>query len=144
MTATTARRAFIAGLGGVAVGRNVAIEYRWAEDHFDRLPALADDLVHRPVNLLVTASGVPGALAAKTATATIPTLFVTGGLVSYGASIADAYHQVGVYAGRILKGEKPADLPVMQSTKVELIINLKTAKTLGITILRVFATEVIE
>jgi putative tryptophan/tyrosine transport system substrate-binding protein len=276
------------GLGetGYVEGRNVAIEYRWADGQYDRLPAFAADLVRRQVTVITTGTPIASALAAKTATATIPIVFVTGadpvkfglvasfsrpggnatgvsfvsnelapkqlellrelvpsaeaiaflvnpnnpnaefdsraaqagahllnrslqilnagsvsevdaafatlvqqrigalllaadtfltsrreqiltlaryhripmvsfdrestiagGLASYAANRADSYRQAGAYVGRILKGEKPADLPIVQPTKFELVINLQTAKVLGIDVpptLLAIADEVIE
>jgi putative tryptophan/tyrosine transport system substrate-binding protein len=78
-----------------------------------------------------------GALTMRHAVPTIyqlRTFAAGGGLMSYGASLTDAYRLAGTYAARILKGEKPADLPVQQAAKVELIINMKTAKALGLTV----------
>jgi ABC-type uncharacterized transport system substrate-binding protein len=195
---------------GYVEGQNVAIEYRWADYHYDRLPALAADLVRRQVAVIFATGSVVSAIAAKSATGTIPIVFANGsdpvryglvaslnrpggnrelradalmvhidalfnaripeivalaeryavptiyaipeypragGLISYGTSVGDMDRQAGAYIGRILKGTKPTDLPVLQPTKFELVINLRTAKALGLTvplIMQMTADEVIE
>ena len=212
---------------GYIDGQNLTIEYRWAEGQYDRLPALAADLVRRPVAVIAATGGSLVTRAAMAATATIPIVFssgtdpvrvglvtrtvgqqihilyasterqldtafaalneiragalvvgadpffnsrrdqiaalaaryaipaiyegreyaVAGGLMSYGTSVTQGYRQVGLYTAQILKGAKPADLPVFQLTKFEFVINLKTAKALGVKIsdnLLSLADEVIE
>jgi putative ABC transport system substrate-binding protein len=105
---------------------------------FEKLTQLrVGALVIGPDNLFTTRSGQ---LALLTVRHTLPAIYefrefaAAGGLMSYGASVTEYFRLVGTYASRILKGDKPADLPVQQSTKVELFLNLKTAKALGITV----------
>jgi putative ABC transport system substrate-binding protein len=124
------------------LGLEPQITHASAERDFDKVFA---DLLSIRAGALVIGSDAflttqSGQLAALTTRHGMPTVSqareftAAGGLMSYGTSISDQYRLVGAYVGRILKGEKPADLPVQQATKVELVINLKTAKTLGLTV----------
>jgi ABC-type uncharacterized transport system substrate-binding protein len=152
---------------GYIEGRNVAFEYRYAEGNYDKLSGLAAELARNATstNLLQVSAdcrweglqssqtrslSALGALSARYAT---PAIFqqrefvASGGLLSYGSDVIDSYRLAATYAVRVLKGEKPADLPVQRATKVELIVNLKTAKALGISVptsILVRADEVIE
>ena len=139
-----------------ALGLQLHVLDASTERDFDTIFAA---LHQTPARVLVIAGADPflisrsEQLAELTVRHAVPAIFqfrefvAAGGLISYGGSVTDAYRQAGIYAGRILKGEKPGELPVQQATKVELFVNLKTARTLGLTVptaLLVRADEVIE
>ena len=138
-----------------ALGLELQILYASTEDDFDKLVA---NLRQRASGLVIAAGdsfflSETAKFAAITARHGVPTISngrefaLAGGLLSYGGSVADSYHLAGIYTGRVLAGEKPADLPVQRSSKVEMFINLKTAKALGLTIppgLAIAADEVFE
>ena len=140
-----------APLLGLTIERLSANDDREIERAFNKLAsARPDALLVGPGPLFDSQRNLVVALAAKIA---IPTghetraTAVAGGLMSYGANVGDGYRHAGIYTGRVLNGEKPANLPVLQSTKFEFIINLKTAKALGLTVpdkLLALADEVIE
>lgn len=138
-----------------ALGRKIIVVSARTSEDFDHAFGLLTQ--GRANALLIGAdplfSGSRDQLAALAARYTLPAIFnsrefaLVGGLLSYGPDQADAYHQAGIYIGRILNGEKPSDLPVVQPTKFEFVINIKTAKALGLTVpptLLARADEVIE
>jgi putative ABC transport system substrate-binding protein len=155
--APTTYKAFVANSHAAAAALDRSVEILSAATNPD-IDAAFETAAHKGIEaLLVTANSLfvnrRIQLATLTARHALPTLFAdrlmvdAGGLMSYGASNTDLHRQMGVYVGRILKGEKPADLPVMQPTKFEFIINLQTARTLKLTVpatLLALATEVIE
>jgi putative tryptophan/tyrosine transport system substrate-binding protein len=138
-----------------SLGRRILVVSAGSERELE--PALASLAQHRPVALLVSGhslfTGLRKSLVVLTARQALPTMHylreftATGGLMSYGASVTDAYRQAGVYAGEILKGAKPGDLPIVLPTKYEFVINLNTAKAFGLEVpptLLAIADEVIE
>jgi putative tryptophan/tyrosine transport system substrate-binding protein len=142
-----------------AAARSLGLELHVANaKHQDEIDALFPDLIARGVRAIMIGGDAyffiqRSQIAALAAQYAVPTIAqwreypAAGGLMSYGTNLADAYRLMGIYVGRILKGEKPADMPVEQATKFELVINLKTAKGLGLTIpdkLLALADEIVE
>ena len=144
---------------GWSEGKNITIEYRFAEQRNEKLPDLAADLLRLKVELIVVSSGPAASAAKKVMTMAgrnflaerrrivelagryrLPAIYFQrefvdeGGLMCYGADYDDLFRKAAHYVDKILKGAKPADLPVQQATKFEFIINLKAAKQIGLTI----------
>jgi putative tryptophan/tyrosine transport system substrate-binding protein len=148
---------FVADVRAAAAGIRKPIDVLPASSGSD-INAVFASFAQKPVDALVVgASALTNSRRVQIATLAayhrVPAIYTlrecveVGGLMSYGASITDAQRQAGIYAGRILKGQKPADLPVMQSTKFEFVINLDTAKAFGLSFspgLLAIADEVIE
>jgi putative tryptophan/tyrosine transport system substrate-binding protein len=138
-----------------AIGQQV--EILTAKTNRDFSPAFSDAVRRRADAMLISPDPLftnrPAQLAILAARHAMPTIYgarefaEVGGLMSYGASQTEAYRQAGTYTGRVLKGEKPADLPILQATKFEFVVNMRTAEALGITVpatLLALADEVIE
>jgi putative ABC transport system substrate-binding protein len=138
-----------------AIGQTARVLYVSNDAEFEKVSGLLAK--ERPGALLVSSDPFlqarRDAVVALAARHTIPAMYferafvVDGGLVSYGASIAAAYHQAGIYVGKVIGGARPADLPIVRPTRFELVINLKTARALGLTVpdkLLALADEVIE
>jgi len=147
----------LSGIQAAARALGLQLHIFQASTEGDLDSALASMVELRPDALMTGVDGLferrREQLAALALRHTLPAMFyrrefaTAGGLMSYGGNILEGYRRVGVYVGRILKGEKPTDLPVVQPTKFDLVINLKTAKALGLTVpptVFALATEVIE
>ena len=147
----------IANLQAAASAMGRQVEILTASTKPEITPAFSDVVQKRANALLISADPLfasrPVQLATLAARHAMPTIYAlrefaeAGGLMSYGSNFTDLFHQAGTYTGRVLKGEKPADLPILQATKFELVINLQTAEALGLTVpptLLALADEVIE
>jgi putative tryptophan/tyrosine transport system substrate-binding protein len=144
VSANTRTKSDTREIEGAAKSLGLSVRFISIRSEDDIVPAFRDIAAHREDAIHIVTDpffaartrtlAALAAQAALPATANVREFAAAGGLLSYGATLHSAYRNAGAYAGRILKGEKPAELPVEESTKIELIINLKTAKALGLTV----------